>query len=903
MEGEELYNRAFQARVPECQVVPTAMATCKMPSAACWNHWNGMGWGGFIDAPAATLPSPCPVSHDVQLVIDNILRLQCMAPEQAAKALKDTAAMQGPYEAFSLKQAFGLCCEARAMLEENDSKAELRVKEARELAQKSFEEALADDDELVSKSSLRARRAWRPLRDTEKEEVQKKRMAVQEEAQQILNVCTLLDEEVQLKQKSEPQTLPPAPPPLAGIAPVTSAPITTSPSRFPGLRALEDGDLRSCLNLSTTKSAKPMHRKLNRGRERTAIAVQREHFTGKVDFVDLSKVPTDLAKEHGLDFFCRTWLESKMAQHHPIAFNMLWTLDRNDEDDNRVSLLQFADEKRVVILRTHRTGTWLPEHVRQLLVHPLVCKICDGYSMKHKRKLQSTFGLEMKNNVSIFAMADERLGLKCHNVESIAKELGLESRGVQLQEDLLKCDWNQSSLTAEQRKGAVDFPFLLYTLWQRLSEISVPTAAVSNTGIFAIEPGWESQGIVLRHDGLFCQLCNAGPILSTEQMHGHIIGKRHQRKARPPETLEEMLLLPQHLQNQGIVTHDFCSSAAGRVGQREYFCQPCGCGPFHDIASVETHIAGRRHAEAAKKCGCPPVDATEPKAQKEKPQGKSSAAELLRREMALVGLCSLTPPDLSEVSSGCKSSSEAVEILRAMARVWGGTECPALETTTTTPSRSATRGVHPSASEILRRAVLEQLPHYRSSQGLVVAPSHKGRLGQALDLDQLGDYAKGVPNVMRRPSRQNAVNIQILQAPSEAARTQNLTPDANYSAALQTDVALARLLAQAAEEPETGEMPVSQKREMCAQFLEVGRCILDQTCPFAHCPSELFGHASSRSPKKRQAAYVQLLPDEHMAQQQAASARAYDRSTAAADDATLRRLLLANDSPSTARRW
>lgn len=71
--------------------------------------------------------------------------------------------------AFSLKQAFGLCCEARAMLEENDSKAELRVKEARELAQKSFEEALADDDELVSKSSLRARRAWRPLRDTEKE--------------------------------------------------------------------------------------------------------------------------------------------------------------------------------------------------------------------------------------------------------------------------------------------------------------------------------------------------------------------------------------------------------------------------------------------------------------------------------------------------------------------------------------------------------------------------------------------------------------------------------------------------------------------------------------------------------------------------------------------------------------
>ena len=92
-----------------------------------------------------------------------------------------------------------------------------------------------------------------------------------------------------------------------------------------------------------------MHRKLNRGRERTTIPVQREHFAGKalpvlksesvprqnmsgpvwsssmpvkVDFVDLSEVPTDLAKQHGLDFFSRTWLESKMAQHHPVAFNM-----------------------------------------------------------------------------------------------------------------------------------------------------------------------------------------------------------------------------------------------------------------------------------------------------------------------------------------------------------------------------------------------------------------------------------------------------------------------------------------------------------------------------------------------------------------------------------------------------
>ena len=90
-----------------------------MPSAAYWNTVgamtqntnpmvmrDGVGWGGFIDAPVPTLPSPppapCPppisISSDVQLVLDNILRLQCMGPEQAAKILKDTAAQQGPYE-------------------------------------------------------------------------------------------------------------------------------------------------------------------------------------------------------------------------------------------------------------------------------------------------------------------------------------------------------------------------------------------------------------------------------------------------------------------------------------------------------------------------------------------------------------------------------------------------------------------------------------------------------------------------------------------------------------------------------------------------------------------------------------------------------------------------------------
>ena len=58
---------------------------------------DGVGWGGF-NAPEAAPVLPPPISSDVQCIIDNMLRLQHMAPEQAAKILKDHAAVQGAYE-------------------------------------------------------------------------------------------------------------------------------------------------------------------------------------------------------------------------------------------------------------------------------------------------------------------------------------------------------------------------------------------------------------------------------------------------------------------------------------------------------------------------------------------------------------------------------------------------------------------------------------------------------------------------------------------------------------------------------------------------------------------------------------------------------------------------------------
>ena len=101
MVGEGLSNYAFGAQVPGFQGVPEGPL-----AAGCYYAMNTMtpmiicdriGWGGF-NVPEAAPALPPPISSDVQCIIDNMLRLQHMAPEQAAKILKDNAAVQGAYE-------------------------------------------------------------------------------------------------------------------------------------------------------------------------------------------------------------------------------------------------------------------------------------------------------------------------------------------------------------------------------------------------------------------------------------------------------------------------------------------------------------------------------------------------------------------------------------------------------------------------------------------------------------------------------------------------------------------------------------------------------------------------------------------------------------------------------------
>ena len=98
--GAEVYHHAVHSKIPAAEMPCTTMSWNTMtPYPMAWTPTPGLT-RAFINMPQAVPMSHSPPgpSNDAEAVIRNIRLFQRMEPEQAAKILQDTAAMQGPYE-------------------------------------------------------------------------------------------------------------------------------------------------------------------------------------------------------------------------------------------------------------------------------------------------------------------------------------------------------------------------------------------------------------------------------------------------------------------------------------------------------------------------------------------------------------------------------------------------------------------------------------------------------------------------------------------------------------------------------------------------------------------------------------------------------------------------------------
>lgn len=312
------------------------------------------------------------------------------------------------------------------------------------------------------------------------------------------------------------------------------------------------------------------------------------------------------------------WLEEVLIKRRPIGFDMEWKPDRGDTS-NGVALMQFADGDTVLLLRTHKTR-WLPRLVTEVLESAVVKKACVGYDGNDRKKMQQSFGFVLSGVIDLGALAEKK-GVAAKGLKSMAAEFGWM---MEKAKDIGRSDWAADFLSERQERYAVEdafFTFKLLEALQSLPDLEVPVSedvAAETLNSFSILPGWTEQGIERKDDGLYCNICPAGPMLNSDNVKAHIKSRKHQNKVNPPEThsaasairiaqVEEAL--NDEMRARGIVKGSM-EHARARPG--EFFCDFCDAGPFQCLAGVQDHLKGKTHAKKEKQKGLGPKEELPP---------------------------------------------------------------------------------------------------------------------------------------------------------------------------------------------------------------------------------------------------------------------------------------------------
>ena len=84
-----------------------------------------------------------------------------------------------------------------------------------------------------------------------------------------------------------------------------------------------------------------------------------DRYEGRIVVVDLGDL------EHAdSEFPGKSWLTYCLKNEETIGWSIEWQPDRRDDSNNDVAIMVFASENDALLLRTHRSKSWLPEVVK-----------------------------------------------------------------------------------------------------------------------------------------------------------------------------------------------------------------------------------------------------------------------------------------------------------------------------------------------------------------------------------------------------------------------------------------------------------------------------------------------------------------------------------------------------------
>merc|ERR1719350_73245 len=199
--------------------------------------------------------------------------------------------------------------------------------------------------------------------------------------------------------------------------------------------------------------------------------------------------------------------------------------------DNPVALMQFGDRDMCLLLRTHRTRNWLPGAVIRCLMSDTCKKIGVGWDGPDKTKFQHTFHFLPSGIVDLSVRAKEK-GIPEQGLKSLSERFSLRMKK---DSRIARSNWaTRQPLSREQVRYAAEDAYFTYILADKVEGLpdlpaqEAELAKIAVQGALEIPKDWEDQGIVRKHDGLWCAVCDKGPMMADIVKH-HFEGQRHRK--------------------------------------------------------------------------------------------------------------------------------------------------------------------------------------------------------------------------------------------------------------------------------------------------------------------------------------------------------------------------------------
>lgn len=261
-------------------------------------------------------------------------------------------------------------------------------------------------------------------------------------------------------------------------------------------------------------------------------------YQGRVHSASLHVSPKNFPGEE--------WLKEKIKNKERCGLFLGWKEDRTKDDNHSLAIMAIADPSQCILFRIHVSGRYLPETLVTYLESALCEKFVDGWRAQGCRKFADSFdgptgGVAQCLNVTdVCQMALEK-GIDKVGLASVAEAVGFSLRPKP------KVDWLADTLSTEAELYAAESAYFSLAVSEKLEKMETVQgfendACTQFDSCLSMEEGWAKQGIERRSDGLWCNLCGAGPMVDRMVMKQHVESEKHMRRAgmwpepdQPPE--------------------------------------------------------------------------------------------------------------------------------------------------------------------------------------------------------------------------------------------------------------------------------------------------------------------------------------------------------------------------------